>query len=254
VHASFKFCVFVASPEKTFDESQCTFYLHSVKELSNPERCFPLTAADFDHVNPNTGTAPIFRTRRDASLTTSIYQRMPILARHTEDGVVKTWPVTYATMFHITNDSGLFRTLQELEEKEGAYPLGGNRFRSKAGDWVPLYVGRMIQQFDHRAASVTVNEANLHNASLSGLGTAAQKADPSFAPTPLYWVPAASVAFPSSTEWTIAFRDIARATDARTMIAAAVPYCGLGNTAPFMSFEGLLEPKPIKDVANLMVS
>ena len=42
---------------------------------------------------------------------------------------------------------GLFRTRQELEEQEGAYPIGGNRFRSAAGDWVPLYEGKMIQHF-----------------------------------------------------------------------------------------------------------
>ena len=40
------------------------------------------------------------------------------------------------------------------------------------------------------------------------------------------------VSFHAGLNWTIAFRDIARATDARTMIAAAVPIVGLGNTAP----------------------
>ena len=63
----------------------------------------------------------------------------------------------YSTMFHMTNDSGLFRTREELEEKEGAYPIGGNRFGSSSGDWVPLYEGKMVQAFDHRAASIVVN-------------------------------------------------------------------------------------------------
>jgi hypothetical protein len=30
-------------------------------------------------VNPNTGTAPILRIRRDAALTTAIYDRLPVL-------------------------------------------------------------------------------------------------------------------------------------------------------------------------------
>jgi hypothetical protein len=42
VHASFKFCVFVASPQKTFVAAQCAFYLHRVEELGDPDRCFPL--------------------------------------------------------------------------------------------------------------------------------------------------------------------------------------------------------------------
>ena len=145
---------------------------------------------------------------------------------------VKTWPVKYATMFHMTNDSGLFRTRPELVEKEGAWPVGGNRFDSPTGEWVPLYVGRMIHQFDHRAASVEVNEENLHNPALSGDISAEQKADPAFVPTPQYWVPAKAVSFPGDLQWTISFRDIARATDARTMIATAVPLVGLGNKVP----------------------
>ena len=232
VHASFKFCVFVASPSPIGEAANCAFYLHDISERDDPERCFPLTAESFARVNPNTGTAPIFRTRRDAALTTAIYGRLPVLVDRSSGEEVKAWPVKYATMFHMTNDSGLFRTRAELEEREGAYPIGGNHFGSPAGDWVPLYVGRMIHLFDHRAASVEVNAENLHNVALSGDISAEQKADPAFLPTPQYWVPSAEVSFPDGHDWTIAFRDIARATDARTMIAAAVPLVGLGNKVP----------------------
>ena len=86
----------------------------------------PFDAEDFARVNPNTGTAPIFRTRRDAALTTAIYGRLPVLVDRSSGEEVKAWPVTYTRMFDMTNDSGLFRTRTELEEKEGAYPIGGN--------------------------------------------------------------------------------------------------------------------------------
>ena len=62
----------------------------------------------------------------------------------------------------MSNDSHLFRTREELEEHEDAYPVGGNRFASPSGDWVPLYEGKMVQAFDHRAASVVVNPENQH--------------------------------------------------------------------------------------------
>ncbi|MDE8347774.1 MAG: restriction endonuclease, partial [Acidocella sp.] len=234
VDSRFKFCAFIASPTPVPGEARCAFFLQDVSELHDPERCFPLSAGDFAKVNPNTGTAPIFRTRRDAALTTAIYSRLPVLVDRSSGTEVKAWPVKYLRMFDMTNDSGLFRTRQELEEKEGAYPIGGNRFRSKAGDWVPLYVGRMIHQFDHRAASVEVNAENLHNAALSGAVTAEQKADPGFLPTPQFWVPLKRVDFPEGLEWAIAFRDIARATDARTMIASAVPRSGFGNKLPIL--------------------
>ena len=238
VHASFKFCVFVASPSSIGTAAKCAFYLHNVAERNDPERCFPLAAEDFARVNPNTGTAPIFRTRRDAELTTAIYERLPVLVDRSSGDEVKAWPVKYLRMFDMTNDSHLFRTRPELEEKEGAWPIGGNRFDSPSGEWAPLYVGRMIHQFDHRAASVEMNERNLHNPALSGDIDHEQKADPSFLPTPQYWVPAKEVSIPGSPGWTIAFRDIARATDARTMIATAVPAVGLGNTAPAIVMDG----------------
>ena len=232
VHASFKFCVFVASPTQVAQPANCAFYLHSVAELDNPDRRLSLTAADFAKVNPNTGTVPIFRTRRDAKLMTAIYDRLPVLVDRSSGTKVKAWPVKYETMFHMTKDSHLFRTREELEEKEGAYPVGNNCYDSPKGEWVPLYVGRMIYQFDHRAASVEVNAENLHNPALSGKITLAQKVDPNFIAVPQYWVPTREVSFPDHLEWTIVFRDTARATDARTMIAAAVPVVGLGNKLP----------------------
>lgn len=175
VHASFKFCVFVAGRSPVDQPARCAVYLHSVAELEDAERCFPLTAQDFARVNPNTGTAPIFRTRRDAQLTTAMYARLPVLVDRSGGGEIKSWPIKYLRMFDMTNDSGLFRTRQALEEEERAYPIGNNRFRNAAGEWVPLYVGRMIHQFDHRAASVEVNAENVHNAALSEAITADQR-------------------------------------------------------------------------------
>ena len=234
VDSRFKFCAFVASPSPLPAPAKCAFFLQAIEQLQNPDTCFTLTAADFASVNPNTGTAPIFRSRRDADLTTAIYARLPILVDRSSGAEVKAWPVKYSTMFHMTNDSGLFRTRAELDEVEGAYPLGGNLFGSASGNWLPLYVGRMIHQFDHRAASVTVNAENLHNAALSGTVSIDQKADPNFVPTPQFWVNESHVSLPNAMDWAIAFRDIARATDARTMIAAAIPKVGVGNTAPLI--------------------
>lgn len=234
VDSRFKFCVFVASPLPVPGPTQCAFFLQNVSEVEDHDCCFPMTAQNFAQVNPNTGTAPVFRSRRDAELIKAIYKHFPVLVDRSSGKEVKTWPVKYSTMFHMTNDSGLFRTREELEEKERAYSIGGNRFGSSKGEWIPLYVGRMVHQFDHRAASVKVNPESLHNQSLSGDIGLTQKANPDFVPTPQYWVPADKVVFPNGLEWVIAFRDIARPTDVRTMIAAAVPFVGLGNTIPIL--------------------
>ena len=248
----FKFCAFVASPSPLPDAARCAFFLQDVAELDDPERCFPLTAESFASVNPNTGTAPIFRTRRDAALTTAIYGRLPVLVDRSSGEEVKAWPVKYSTMFHMANDSALFRTREELEEREGAYPIGENRFRTGTDEWWPLYVGRMVHQFDHRAASVEINPQNLHNTALSAAIPSERKADARFAPIPHYWVAAQQISNRGDFQWTIAFRDIARATDIRTMISAIIPRSGVGHKLPLLRvINGESPINADKYVANL---
>ena len=237
VHASFKFCVFVASPRPLPEAARCAFYLHAVSETEDPERCFPLSAADFARVNPNTGTAPIFRSRRDAELTTAIYDRLPVLVDRSSGEAVKAWPVKYTRMFDMTNDSGLFRTRSELEEKEGAWPVGGNRYQSPSGEWVPLYEGKMVQAFDHRAASIVINPKNLHRPAQPKPATPEQHRDPNWLPDPQYWVRASECAWPSKSSWVVGFKEITAPTNVRTFIAALFPAVGFGNKVPVLKPE-----------------
>ena len=232
VDSRFKFLAFIASPSPTGKAAQCAFFLQDISELSNPERRFELTADDFARVNPNTGTAPIFRSRRDAELTTAIYSRLPILVDHSDDKPDKAWPVKYGTMFHMTNDSGLFRTRQELEEQEGAYPTGGNRFGSAAGEWVPLYEGKMVQAFDHRAASVVINPENQHRPAQQEPATIEQHRDPDWLPDPQFWVKSEECRWDIDSNWVLGFKEITAPTNVRTFISALFPAVGFGNKVP----------------------
>ncbi len=236
VDSRFKFCAFVASPSPLPDAARCAFFLQDIDELDDAERRFPLTAEAFARVNPNTGTAPIFRTRRDAALTTAIYERLPVLVDRSSGEEVKTWPVTYSTMFHMTNDSGLFRTRAELEEREGAYPIGGNRFASPAGEWVPLYEGKMVQAFDHRAASVVVNLENQHRPAQPEPATLDQHRNSEWLPDPQFWVLRTQTSFPTA-PYLLGFKDVTAPTNVRSMIAAMIPGSGMGNTLPIVSID-----------------
>ena len=249
VHASFKFCVLVASPSPNDEPARCAFYCHRVAELDDPERCFPLTAEAFARVNPNTGTAPIFRTRRDAALTTAIYDRLPVLVDRSSGEEVKAWPVKYATMFHMTNDSGRFRTRAELEEREGAWPVGGNRFGSPSGDWVPLYEGKMVQAFDHRAANIVVNLENQHRPAQPVPATPEQHQNPNWLPDPQFWVKESETSFPGA-PYLLTFKDVTATTNARSMIAALIPGAGVGNTLPIVSTDGQIATDAAVLLAN----
>ena len=230
----FKFCAFVASPAPGNEPARCAFFLQDVSETGDPERCFPLSAADFARVNPNTGTAPIFRSRRDAALTTAIYDRLPVLVDRSSGEAVKAWPVKYTRMFDMTNDSGLFRTRSELEEKEGAWPVGGNRYQGPSGQWVPLYEGKMVQAFDHRAASIVINPNNLHRPAQPRPATPEQHRDPNWLPDPQYWVPRRSVDQPGI-GFQLGFKHVTAATNARAMIATLIPPFGAGNSLPLLA-------------------
>ena len=236
VDSRFKFCALIfGGAERRFDETECAFFLHDIETISDPNRCFALGSSDFARVNPNTGTAPIFRTRRDAEITRRIYERHPVLVDRSQGEERKAWPVRYVRMFDMTNDSHLFRTAVQLDSAS-FYSVQGNCWKRGEEMYLPLYQGRMIWHFDHRANSVRVNPESTHNPYLSEPVSEAQHADPDFLPQTQYWVPADNVdtALPESRGYTLGFRDIARPTDVRTMIASIVPWAGYGNTAPLL--------------------
>ncbi len=245
VDSRFKFCTLVFGGERRmFERARCAFYLHDIGELDDAERAMALTQEDFALVNPNTGAAPIFRTRRDAEITTRVYRANPVLVRRSELNAAtnqrtehKVWPVRYLTTFHMTNDSKLFLSRAELEQR-GFVPAALNHWRCGDAEAVPLYVGRMVHHYDHRHASVTVNAKNLQNAAFGAELSNSAKADPAIYPEPQYWVGADAVPEPLRLPWAIGFRDIARATDVRTMIACIAPGTACGNTLPLLVGDG----------------
>ncbi len=234
VDSRFKFSALIfGAAQRSFEVSRCAFFLHRLDELVETGRVLTLTAQDFTLVNPNTGAAPIFRNQRDADITTRIYRRHPILVNRSNGREQRAWPVKYVTVFHMTNDSHLFMTRAEME-KAGWKPAELNRLKKSQALAYPLYAGRMMNIFDHRASHVKVNESNLHNAALSTALSDAEKKDVNRFPEPQYWVSADAIPNEYRVDWALAFRDIARSTDARTMIASFVPTSACSNKLPLL--------------------
>lgn len=261
VDSRFKFSTFVAGgPKRKFKKADCAFFLHDVVDI--PTASFPLAPEDFRAVNPNTGTAPVFRTRRDAEITLGIYRRLPVLRdrsgkaggpnekwRDYPDSLLcrggmkdpPVWLARYIRMFDMTNDSHLFRTAEALE-KDGFYRTALNRWKKGKTEYVPLYEGKMVQAFDHRAAAVTVNPKNIHRPAQPVPATPEQHADPGWLPESQFWVRSDQAPWPKpedpwvseKIEWAIAFKDVTAPTNVRTMIAAVVPSVAFGNTLPLL--------------------
>ena len=254
VHDRFKFCAFVAGNSASGKAARCAFFLHDTEDLADSDRICKLTAGDFARINPNTGTAPIFRKRRDAELTTKLYADSPILLNSSGVTAVATWPFKYFRMFDMTLDSGCFRTKHELVE-QGAYPIARGMFRDASGlDWVPLYEGKMVQAFDHRAASVVVNPSNVHRPGQQKSSSLAQRQNPDWRPEPRYWVARNRIDF-GGHQFALGFKHVTSPTNTRSMIAALIPESGVGNSLPLLMSEsndpGMAGEFSIMMVANL---
>ncbi|WP_434622728.1 Eco57I restriction-modification methylase domain-containing protein [Azospirillum sp. B2RO_4] len=166
--------------------------IDSITDVERPERRFCLSPEQILKINPNTKTAPIFRTKADAELTAKFYDRAPVLIEERtreEGGDVNPWGITFQTMFHMSGDSELFRTAAQLAA-EGWQRDGTDWIREANGPperRVPLYESKMIHHFDHRWA--TYANGSVEDEDGVRDTTLMEKQDPAFEPTPRYWVP-----------------------------------------------------------------
>jgi hypothetical protein len=239
VHRSFRFSLLtIAAPHSAPNSGEFAFFLGSVNDLNHHHRRFTLSAEDIVLLNPNTRTCPVFPTNRDAQIAKTVYRQTPVVLREgTKQG--SPWNVQFKQgLFNMATDSNLFRSRVEMES-EGMI-LDGNVFHGSHGAHLPLYEAKMMSQFNHRHGSIT-GSADL--AKMSGIAaqptTLEQYKDSTFFVLPRYWV-AESVVYEELKRldmpfrFLLVFRDVARATDARTAVHCVLPLTAVGHKAPLI--------------------
>lgn len=247
VHRSFKFTAIVfGGDDRKTEKADFVFFARGVEDTSarNKQRHIPLTAADMALLNPNTRTCPIFRSRRDADLTKSIYKRVPILIDENRKQGGNPWEIKFFTMFHQTNDAANFREAKVWEKK--GFSREGNIYTKAKKRALPLYEAKMVQAFDHRAASVLVEEGNWVRQGQKAETSLVQHQNPEFGVMPRWWVDeAVVVGVPNSRQrqWFLAYKDITSATNERTMIAAFIPWVAVVNSAPLVFVGDDIQPR-----------
>ncbi len=235
VHRSFKFSALVfGGGRRSTEQADFVFFARGVEEVaaSNKQRHIPLTAADMKLLNPNTRTCPIFRTRRDAQLTRAVYKRVPILLDHQRRRGGNPWGVKFLRMFDQTNDAEHFVAAKDWEQQ--GYKLRGNVYVSGRKRALPLYEAKMVQAFDHRAASVVIEDENWVRQGQKEETSPVEHANPEFSVMPRWWVQADAVEAalpksPGNLPWFLGFKDITSPTNERTMIAAFIPRAAVTN-------------------------
>ena len=230
-----KFCVFVfGAAKRKWPRIHCAFYMADAEELAKPERDFYMTGTELTAPNANSGGAAMFRTAQDAILAANVYSTHPILISRANEQVNELWPLRYSNLFHMSADSKLFKRKSVLlKENWTSGPLRTWTHPTK-GTAVPLYEGKMVQMYNHRAAEIVINPANLHRPAQEVPVDSIRKADPAFLPDAQYWVATADFKFDEMPNAVLGFKDVTSPTNVRSAIAAFIPASGAGHTFPLL--------------------
>ena len=150
-HGRFKFSLLTLTgiDRSARTQSDFVFFALGVEHLEDNWRHFTLSAEDMALLNPNTRTCPIFRSKRDAEITKTVYRAVPVLiVEEQADG--NSWGMSFLRMFDMTNDAHLFIQPSEVVRVQGS--VGGvHRITGEAV--LPLHEGRFGHQFNHRYAT-----------------------------------------------------------------------------------------------------
>jgi len=219
VHHSFKFCALVVAGEGApVKETKLSFYIRNFGQIREGGRSFTLAAQDFELLNPNTRTCPVFRTRSDAELTRKIYKLVPVLVDEAKH--LNPWSINFLRM--IDPYGGDWNLLCENDKA---------KLESTGQRCVPVYEGKMFQQFDHRLARVVVRPENLKRPAQAEIIPDIEKADPHLTATPQYWVAESAVKTRLAgnnwhANWLLVQKKVTSASNERTHIATILPLAG----------------------------
>ncbi|WP_411147584.1 Eco57I restriction-modification methylase domain-containing protein [Streptomyces sp. A30] len=241
-HNTFKFCLLsLTGRDLTEEKAQFAFNLLGVDQLDDPLNSYELTPEEIELLNPNTGTLPVFRSRRDAEITLEMYRRMPVLWKEAAPES-NPWEMSFLRMYDMSHDSALMHLRDELEAS--GWTLKGNTFTKCGNRMLPLYEAKMLHHYDHRWATY---DANGDTRSPSP----EEKDDSNALVLPQFWVaeedtPSGKfdkngdegtkpgVASRLSSKgwghgWLLGWRDVAKVANERSMISALMPAVGVGN-------------------------
>lgn len=125
IHRSFKFVLFGFCKQTTVRAFDATFMLHNLERLSAPEEDSLSVPAHLIHrFSPDTLSIMEFRSQKDIDLISHIYDGKPLLG----ENIKGTWNAVFAREFNMTDDRYLFN--------------------EKGIGW-PVYEGKMIHQYTH---------------------------------------------------------------------------------------------------------
>lgn len=237
------------------------FKIEQSSDSLDPRRRFQFSPSQVLKINPNTRTAPVFRSQADAEVTAKVYANTPVLIDENLGSSGNPWVLSFVRMFDMSNDSSLFRTASQLEANglnrdgadwvaAGVEPKQSSLAAEGAGAgtldlrdaaprepkrYVPLYEAKMVTYFDNRWGyypdGAEDDTRALPRPSLE------EKEEASYDISPRVWVERGAVEQKLnekgwSRNWMIGHRGLTNNTNERTFITSIIPRRGAGNSFP----------------------
>lgn len=226
------FAVTVLTGGEQVSAAQFAVDLASPDEVS--ARRFGLGPDEIALLNPNTGTLPLFRARADAEITVGIYRRHPVLIRDGDEGG-NPWGLRFVRMLDMANDSGLFRTADDLST-DGA-EFDGWAWAEGQQRYLPLYEPKMLGIYNDRHGDYRLATR------VPGKGvraiptpTPSDLNDPDYTVLAWYWVDEQHVIKALDRSWTrdwlFGWRKITNSTNERTFAASVAPRAAFNDAFP----------------------
>ncbi|MCL4744383.1 MAG: N-6 DNA methylase [Burkholderiaceae bacterium] len=200
-------------------DPEFVFDARPISDLLDVDRRFSLSAEEIAAINPDSGVAPIFKSRADAELAKKIFAPLFSLERPEE------WLSLKQNVF----SSSLPDDLTQFQDV------------SKSADSVAVFRGSFFHQYEVSSILGVHNE-----------DSAAEPSDKYVSPAFYKTRMARKEIRP---EYHLAIRRIARSSDVRTMIAAILPMVATDDTASVISVVGgvLLEAAALANLNSLVL-
>ena len=204
VHRSFKFCLLTLGRNES--EALFAFFLTETAQMADPERNFNLSPNQISAISPNTRTAPVFRSRKDADLITNIYRNSEILIEIDGNAERSPFdPIVIQNFFTSSNrlDAQMFEEFSEMDGDQS---------------FLPVRRGGSIFLFDHRYGAPDEVRKECHE--FIDADRFVRRSEVKKRLTEKGW----------RKDWLLGWRDITNATNERTVISAAIPFSATDDT------------------------
>jgi N-6 DNA Methylase/Eco57I restriction-modification methylase len=230
IHGMFRFVLLTYQRGGRPGIKSARFGLTSIREAETIQfsKRISISAKFLTRVGGNSLTIPEVRSKLEKRLLNKLYAAYPILGNKSSQH----WNVSFVRELDMTKDSGAFFDREQLREQKCLENEDGSWSSKNGVKYLPLYEGRMVNQFDNAAKAYK-----------SGQGRTAQWIPLPFtnkAIVPHYFVPDSYIEKYGLIEVPAraGFCDVTGHANERTVLSALIPPgVACGNKVPTVLFD-----------------